>query len=336
MNSGSAVPSTSATSGASATLYLVSRTVDRLDEARRRAAALIATTPSETQASLVLRGAHPDVVELVPLEKKERIGIDQVREVVRLAQFSPVQAMRKVCVIPRAEALTPEAANALLRILEEPPRDIAFVLLAEHPHDLLPTIVSRCRAVRIPPPERDALRRRLVDAGAPPDEADGLARFVLRDGDLERLLDRAGTAGRIGHRGREALAESSVSEAIDAALGDEPIERYQALLQLLDAVGRGDHHLLTAGVRLLAGQDRETLVRFLQELLAVAFAVLRGSPDGTAAPSEAELRSRIGEQRLLTLCNALDDTYRSICTYTPPEAALLAALWLPEGATHGA
>ena len=80
---------------------------------------LLVRSPQEE--NLVLRGAHLDLIELSAPEGKERIGIAQVREVIHQAQFAPMQAAQKVCLLPRAEQLTMEAANALLKVLEEPP-----------------------------------------------------------------------------------------------------------------------------------------------------------------------------------------------------------------------
>ena len=132
--------------GIGASLFLVPATADRLVLGRTLAAPLLSSSSQEVERAK-LRG-HPDLLELVAPDGKERIGIAQVRDLIRSAQFSPVQGDRKVCLIPRAEALTPEASNALLKIVEEPPRGLAFVLLADHPSDLLPTIVSRSRVVR--------------------------------------------------------------------------------------------------------------------------------------------------------------------------------------------
>ena len=334
MISPSAANSTATTIAPAATLYLVPRAIDRLDEGRRLAAPLLSGT--ESDVALALRGAHPDLIELTPPEKKERIGIDQVREVIRMAQFSPVQAKRKVCLIPRAETLTSEAANALLKVMEEPPRDLAFAVLAEHPSDLLPTIVSRCRLVRIPPPAREAVVRRLTDAGYAEEEAAWLARVASRDGDLDRL---AGTrievaAARVAASGE--LGNRTSADLVAASLGDDPIRRYEALLLLIDRLVAQDAELLTTGVRTLANQDREALARFLQELLAATFDLIRSPLDrGDNVEALTEMRDRIGEVRLQALCRAIDGASRSVAVYGPPEAVLLSLMLTPEGDADG-
>jgi hypothetical protein len=328
MNTRSTASYATTTSAAAATLYLVPRAIDRLAEGRRLAAPLL--SDAKSHASLAMRGAHPDLIELTPPEKKERIGIDQVREVIRLTQFSPVQAKRKVCLIPRAETLTPEAANALLKIMEEPPRDLAFVVLAEHPSDLLPTIVSRCRMVRIPPPARELIVRRLADAGYAEADAAWLARVALRDGDLDRLTEARIDVAAVRTAASTELRGGAVTDVVAAALDDDPIRRYEALLQLAARIGVQDAELLTVGVRALAHQDRDTLARFLQELLGACFDLIR-SPFDPADDRRLllEIRDRIGTDRLQGLCRAIDGAYRSVTVYGPPEAVLLSLMLTP-------
>ncbi len=334
MNAASAAGSAATQTDAAATLYLVPRAIDRLDEGRRLATPLL--SDSESDVSRILRGAHPDLIELTPPEKKERIGIDQVREVIHRAQFSPVQATRKVCLISRAETLTPEAANALLKIMEEPPRDLAFVVLAEHPSDLLPTIVSRCRTVRIPPPTRTAILQRLTDAGYSEDDAAWLARVALRDGDLERLIETRIDVAATRDAASTELQCGAAVDTIGAALGDEPIRRYEALLALVTRIDAQDAELLTVGVRTLAQQDREILARFLQELLFACFDLILAplDPDGDRGLLFG-FRERIGSERLQGLCTAIDGAYRSVVVYGPPEAVLLSLMLTPKGDADG-
>lgn len=91
--------------------------------------------------------------------KKTQISISQVRE---LADFvgltSHRSGGRKIVVIHPAEALNPASANALLKVLEEPPPEVAFILVTHNPQRLLPTILSRCHKIEMPvPAESDAL-----------------------------------------------------------------------------------------------------------------------------------------------------------------------------------
>ena len=132
-----------------------------------------------------IKGIHPDVETLAPQGKS--IKIEQVRALEGKLRFVPLEAPRRLILIPEAEALTREAANALLKSLEEPPSYTLFVLLAGSPDALLPTIVSRCQIIRFRPLTTEEISRLLVERfGKLPEEAEGLA--VLSQGSIGRAL----------------------------------------------------------------------------------------------------------------------------------------------------
>lgn len=97
----------------------------------------------------VLRKTHPDV-HLVSAEGGQ-IVVDQVRAIREDAARAPFEGLMKVFIIDEAERLNPAAANALLKVLEEPPASALFVLMTETPDDMLPTVSSRCRRVDFVP-----------------------------------------------------------------------------------------------------------------------------------------------------------------------------------------
>lgn len=122
----------------------------------------------------VRRGIHPDVHLLQPRsaaqrrgtaagdddggrEAKRTIAIDDVRELVATLDRHPFEGLRRVVIVDPVHTppLGVEAAVALLKSLEEPPPNLVFLALAANPHHVLPTIVSRTVAVRIPPPTGD-------------------------------------------------------------------------------------------------------------------------------------------------------------------------------------
>ncbi len=90
-------------------------------------------------------------------EKRTTISIDQIREVIHsLTRIGEVDKYRVIWIDP-AEALSKEAANALLKVLEEPPAQTLFFLFAQSVRSVLPTIASRCHILRFPSPTRKEL-----------------------------------------------------------------------------------------------------------------------------------------------------------------------------------
>lgn len=99
----------------------------------------------------VWKHVHPDV-RWVGEEKKEKsIKIAAVREIIQWASLKPYESDWKICIILNAERLTEEAANALLKTLEEPPAHTVFCLLVENKTHLLDTIQSRSFEIRLMP-----------------------------------------------------------------------------------------------------------------------------------------------------------------------------------------
>lgn len=121
---------------------------------------------------LILKGAHPDVRSLQPpsdrdltlgllLESRDEtrrtskaasriISVDDVRSLQRDAALAPNEATWKVYLVIGAESMPAEAANCLLKTLEEPPEHVVLILTAADTYDLLPTILSRCQTIRLP------------------------------------------------------------------------------------------------------------------------------------------------------------------------------------------
>ncbi|NOZ64041.1 MAG: DNA polymerase III subunit delta' [Caldiserica bacterium] len=98
---------------------------------------------------------HPDFIRVKPGGAASRIGINKIREVKEKVHLSHLEGKWKVVVIENAHRLNVESANALLKILEEPPAFTTLILLSPRPELLLPTIVSRCDRVRFFIPPRD-------------------------------------------------------------------------------------------------------------------------------------------------------------------------------------
>jgi DNA polymerase-3 subunit delta' len=96
----------------------------------------------------VLIQPHPDVLILPPDPPQLLIKLGQVRTLIQRAHYLPSEAPRKIFILTAASFMK-EAANSLLKVLEEPPETVHLILLAENPGELLPTIRSRCATVRL-------------------------------------------------------------------------------------------------------------------------------------------------------------------------------------------
>jgi DNA polymerase-3 subunit delta' len=114
---------------------------------------------------LVQRDRHPDVHLVAP--EKDRIRIEEIRDLQRAVSLAPIEGAYRVCVISHFDVATPSAANCLLKTLEEPPDRVILVLTADRLESLLPTIISRCQVLDLRPVPtgqiESALRRRGVD-----------------------------------------------------------------------------------------------------------------------------------------------------------------------------
>ena len=97
----------------------------------------------------VLNQIHPDLKAIVPLNGSKSIKIEQIRELRQDAYIIPNEADYKVYIINPAELLTVEAQNAFIKILEEPPNNVIFILLVRSTDSLLQTILSRCEIFKI-------------------------------------------------------------------------------------------------------------------------------------------------------------------------------------------
>ena len=101
-------------------------------------------------------GNHPDVSFIAPEKDKKTISVNQIRDIVLAASVIPQRSDRKVFVIDPGDSMTPAAQNALLKVLEEPPRGVIFIITAASKTVLLPTVVSRCTLLTIGIPDVDS------------------------------------------------------------------------------------------------------------------------------------------------------------------------------------
>lgn len=155
-------------------LFVGPESVGKEAVALRFAAGLLGGVEDARARRLALSAVHPDLRVLEP-EGAASLGVDQAREVVSRASLAPVEAQRSVFLFPDAGAMTEQAANVLLKTLEEPLAQVVFLLVAESEDEFPPTVASRCRTVhmgRVPQPE---LIEALSERGLSEEEAEGVA-----------------------------------------------------------------------------------------------------------------------------------------------------------------
>jgi DNA polymerase III delta' subunit len=170
-----------AASPAGAYLFVGSAGLGKAMVARRFAASMVCPTAgshTEVEACRACRravgGNHPDVI-LVEPEGRQTVGVEQARSTVHQASLSPVESVRKVFVFEDAGTMTDQAANALLKTLEEPSASTVFVLVAEFDDQLPTTVASRCRTIHFGRLPESDLVTALQDRGVDPERAEVLS-----------------------------------------------------------------------------------------------------------------------------------------------------------------
>lgn len=253
-------------------------------------------------ASLILGSGDPwespDVHTVEPESKSRRILIEQVRELERELQMRSFFGGRKIGVIFDADRLQPNAANAFLKTLEEPPGHSHLLLLSSHPDQLIDTILSRCLEIPLRPTEKripSTLQQRLLEnlrTSATRERADLAAAFSLARQFQECL----------------ASAKGSIQEQIDADFKRDEQHYKQSSDARVWLDNREDYYKALAEARYQG--ERAALVETLEQWWAD---VLRQQHHAPAldhpefAADTAALASRIPTAQLLRRVAALEE-----------------------------
>jgi DNA polymerase-3 subunit delta' len=178
------------------------------DVARAVAASLLSEGSSDVESARarVMSGAHPDLTWVAPSGAHEMLVSDIDGPVISAASKTPFESLRRVFVIERVDELGDEAANRMLKTLEEPASFVHLILLTDRLVEVLPTIRSRCQLVRFEAPSVAEVAAAIVAAGAAADVADACARLSL--GDASRAAELAGVEGAALRAGAERFAVS--------------------------------------------------------------------------------------------------------------------------------
>ena len=227
----------------------------------RAAIALAKTLIGEESARRIDEGKHPDVRLFHPRDEGHRnIKVETLREeILPYAEFAPFEASAAFLIFPEADVSFPEnhpgSANALLKTLEEPKKGVTFILLAERPDRLLPTIRSRCQSVRFSRLPLDVIEGLLVDAGIAPALARSAAALsggradrakqLCEDDAATELLDfamRIDDATRASRPGGLLDVSEELAKRKDVALALEGLSLFYRDLARID-MGFGDESL---------------------------------------------------------------------------------------------
>jgi len=168
---------------------------------------------TDKKETRVLVQPHPDVLIIPPDPPQLLIKLGQVRTLIQRSHYLPSEAPRKIFILTAASFMK-EAANSLLKVLEEPPETVHIIILAENPGELLPTIRSRCATVRL--------------GALPVDEID----LLLSDRRPEIPPQQRGLVAR--------LAQGAAGKALGFDLAAYTAARADALILIRDAAASGD------------------------------------------------------------------------------------------------
>jgi len=174
-------------------------------------------------------GNHPDVRIIEPLAGKKEISIQQIRELEKELNFRSFSGKKKIAILDPATLMNLSAQNALLKTLEEPPRDSLLILIAANGGALLPTLRSRCLRISFGPLARDLISGFLVSRkGLAAETAEFLAAMSLGSLgavvsiDTQELLERRGEWVRLisGLRAGDYRAATDAAEALAGSKED--------------------------------------------------------------------------------------------------------------------
>lgn len=236
----------------------------------------------------IARGTHPDVHYLVPEGSSDEIRIDEMRSLIGRVALRPFNAKRQVAILDRVERLTEEAANSLLKVLEEPPGATTFLLLTSQASSCLPTILSRCQLIRCQPLSIGTLAQLLTrQAACEGPRAQAIAR--MSGGSAARALALA----KQGEREQAQVGELSAEHWMERPLPEtrqEVGEWIEALLHWLRDVafvvaldGDARHVIHREAAEALRRQARQIDAEHCVEA-AFEFLQLRESLDHFANP----------------------------------------------------
>lgn len=174
----------------------------------------------------VMAGAHPDFITVDDPEKKT-VPVDLIRQARADMYIQPNESDYKIYLFPRAQDMGLPGQNALLKVMEEPPKYGVFLLLADNPNKLLPTVRSRCTELKLLPLPQDVLLTRLKEEFPAAAREDLLAAAARSNGFLGQaraLLESGRTVSPQTLGFLKAVGEKDALELIQTLV---PMERWK-------------------------------------------------------------------------------------------------------------
>lgn len=226
----------------------------------------------------ITSGRAADVIEIDAASNR---GIDEIRDLREKVRLAPISAQKKVYIIDEVHMLTLEAANALLKTLEEPPDNTVFILCTTDPQKLPETVVSRCMVLRIPKPSLEEIKAKLQKISI----AEG---FKVSDDDLGLIAKGARGSFRDGIKLLEQVVSSGMnaSQVLGMSLTITPEE-------FLSLVGQGETKRAIEIISRLVEQGVE-MKSFIEKCVEyLRDAMIAKNAKGLDAKSEIQMISEL-------------------------------------------
>ena len=206
----------------------------------------LALPPDHPVFRRVASNGHADLLTVErgidPKRKRERteIVVDDTRAIAGFLRLTPAEGGWRIVIVDTADEMNRNAANALLKVLEEPPRGALLLLVCHAPGRLLPTIRSRCRKLYLQPLAADEVVRLLLEHRPELSGEDALTLARMADGSIGRALELADAEGLVLYREMVGLLDSlprldgvRLHRLADAVARGEAEELYRTLTDLL-------------------------------------------------------------------------------------------------------
>lgn len=274
----------------------------------------------------IRRGSSLDVLEIDAASNR---GIDEIRDIRDRVSFAPVEGRMKVYIVDEVHMLTPEAFNALLKMLEEPPSHVVFVLATTEPHKVLPTILSRCQRFDFRRPSAQEIAGVLAVVAARED-------IAVSESALSVIARAAGGSFRDAISTLDQLSAYCEGKiTLQDALALLGVAEQDLLFELVDVVDERDTTAALLFVERLA-QTGADLNQFLKDLLGHLrdLYVVRHTiePPESIVTSEEHLgylrgqANRVSTSGLLAFIDLIGEAQRAVRQGADPRMELELAL----------